>query len=57
MSATRFSGTEMRTEGRGMDPLTARRTWRTPEMIHGFIYFAPEHTHAYAALGLSARAG
>ena len=40
-----------------MDPLTARRTWRTPEMIHGFIYFAPEHTQAYAALGLSARAG
>ena len=40
-----------------MDPLTARRTWRTPEMIHGFVYFAPEHTEAYAALGLSARAG
>ena len=40
-----------------MDPLTARRTWRTPEMIHGFVYFAPEHTQAYAALGLSARAG
>ena len=40
-----------------MDPLTARKTWRTPEMIHGFIYFAPEHTRAYAALGLSARAG
>src|SRR6478735_4948015 len=40
-----------------MDSLTARRTWRTPEMIHGFIYFAPEHTQAYAALGLAARAG
>ena len=36
-----------------MDPLTARRTWRTPEMIHGFVYFAPEPTQAYAALGLS----
>jgi hypothetical protein len=40
-----------------MDPLTARRTWRTLEMIHGFVYFAPEPTQAYAALGLSARAG
>ncbi len=40
-----------------MDPLTARRTWRTAEIIHGFVYFAPEHTQAYAALGLSARAG
>ncbi len=40
-----------------MDPLTARRTWRTPEMIHGFVYFAPEPIQAYAALGLSARAG
>ena len=35
-----------------MDPLTARRTWRTPEMIHGLIYFAPEATEAYAALGV-----
>src|SRR4051812_5577225 len=26
-------------------------------MIHGLIYFAPENTEAYAALGLSARAG
>jgi len=40
-----------------MEPLTARRTWRTAEMIHGFVYFAPEPTQAYAALGLSARAG
>ena len=45
----------MGTEGRDMDPLTARRTWRTLEMIHGFVYFAPEPTQAYAALGLSAR--
>ena len=36
-----------------MEPLTARRTWRTAEMIHGFVYFAPEPTQAYAALGLS----
>src|SRR3954462_11500623 len=40
-----------------MDPLTARKTWRTPELIHGFIYFAPEATEAYAALGVSGRAG
>jgi hypothetical protein len=40
-----------------MEPLTARRTWRTAEIIHGFVYFAPEPTQAYAALGLSARAG
>ena len=40
-----------------MDPLTARRTWRTLEMIHGFIYFAPEAAQAYAALGLSTHAG
>ena len=40
-----------------MDPLTARRTWRTPEMIHGLVYFAPEATEAYAALGVSGRAG
>jgi hypothetical protein len=40
-----------------MDPLTARKTWRTAEMIHGFVYFAPEHTEAYAALGLAARPG
>lgn len=40
-----------------MDPLTARKTWRTPELIHGFVYFAPEPTQAYAAVGLSARAG
>jgi hypothetical protein len=41
----------------GMEPLTARRTWRTAEMIHGFVYFAPENMQAYAALGLSARPG
>jgi hypothetical protein len=40
-----------------MDPLTARTTWRTPEMIHGFVYFATEPAQAYAALGLSGRAG
>ena len=40
-----------------MDPLIARKTWRTPEMIHGFIYFAPEAAEAYAAIGVTGRAG
>src|SRR3954470_6771287 len=40
-----------------MEPLAARRTWRTLEMIHGFVYFAPEPAQAYAALGVSGRAG
>jgi hypothetical protein len=35
-----------------VDPLTARRTWRTVEPLHGTVYFAPEATAAYAALGL-----
>ena len=25
-----------------MNPETARKTWRTAEPIHGFIYFLPE---------------
>ncbi|MFC0106244.1 SCO6745 family protein [Kibdelosporangium aridum] len=36
---------------------TARDTWRTLEPIHGMIYFAPEATEAYKALGLSYHAG
>src|SRR5688500_10009939 len=35
-----------------MDPMLARKTWRTMEPIHGLIYFAPEAGEAYAALGL-----
>ena len=34
-----------------MNPLTARKTWRTAEPIHGFIYFLPEANDAYSALG------
>lgn len=30
---------------------TARKTWRTAEPIHGFIYFLPEAADAYAELG------
>src|SRR6478672_597235 len=35
-----------------MDPLLARKTWRTLEPIHGLIYFAPEAAAAYAELGV-----
>ena len=34
-----------------MKPETARKTWRTAEPIHGFIYFLPEAGEAYDALG------
>lgn len=33
-------------------PLTARRTWRTLEPIHGMVYFVPEGAEIYAGLGL-----
>src|SRR5829696_2808912 len=35
-----------------MDPVVARKTWRTLEPLHGLIYFAPEADEAYAAVGL-----
>jgi len=35
-----------------MEPLVARKTWRTLEPLHGLIYFAPEADEAYAAVGL-----
>jgi hypothetical protein len=40
-----------------VDPLVARRTWRTLEPIHGMIYFAPEAAERYAGLGLRGRMG
>jgi hypothetical protein len=39
------------------DPVTARKTWRTLEPIHGAIYFAPEAVEAYAALGIEGTDG
>ncbi len=39
------------------DPIIARQTWRTLEPIHGMIYFAPEATDAYAAIGVTGRTG
>lgn len=40
-----------------INPVVARKTWRTLEPIHGFIYFAPEAVAAYAALGVTGRSG
>jgi hypothetical protein len=38
-----------------MDPIIARKTWRTLEPIHGAIYFAAEAREEYQALGLDDR--
>lgn len=38
-----------------MDALTARKTWRTLEPIHGAIYFVPEAAEEYRALGIDDR--
>ncbi|NUW43863.1 SCO6745 family protein [Nonomuraea rhodomycinica] len=35
----------------------ARQAWRRLEPLHGMIYFVPEATRRYAALGLEGRAG
>jgi hypothetical protein len=40
-----------------LDPLTARKTCRTVEPIHGMIYFAPEAAASYVSLGLRPEAG
>jgi hypothetical protein len=40
-----------------VDPVTARKTWRTLEPLHGLIYFAPEATEEYAAIGLAPEVG
>jgi hypothetical protein len=40
-----------------MEPLMARKMWRTLEPYHGLIYFAPEATAAYEALGVRGRDG
>ncbi len=37
--------------------LVAHKTWRTLEPLHGMIYFVPEATAAYAALGITGRDG
>jgi hypothetical protein len=40
-----------------MDPVVARKMWRTLEPYHGMIYFTPRATEAYRELGISGRAG
>ena len=35
-----------------LDPVVARKTWRTLEPIHGFVYFSPDAEPAYVAAGL-----
>lgn len=35
-----------------LDPAVARKTWRTLEPIHGFVYFSPDAEAAYVAAGL-----
>jgi hypothetical protein len=35
-----------------MDPVVARKCWRTLEPYHGLVYFTPEATAAYNAIGL-----
>jgi len=38
-----------------MDPLIARKTWRTLEPYHGAIYFVPEAAEEYEAVGVGDR--
>jgi hypothetical protein len=40
-----------------LDPIIARKTWRTLEPIHGVIYFAPEAAERYSALDIDGQAG
>ena len=40
-----------------LDPVIARKTWRTVEPLHGMIYFAPEAAERYSAIGLEGPSG
>ena len=40
-----------------IDPVVARKTWRTAEPIHGAVYFAEEQAEVYGRLGLVGREG
>lgn len=40
-----------------MEPVIARKTWRTLEPIHGMVYFATERDEVYAKLGLRQESG
>ena len=37
--------------------ITARKTWRTVEPLHGMVYFAPEAAESYEQLGLEGQSG
>ena len=40
-----------------VSPVTARKTWRTLEPLHGMVYFAPEAAASYRELGLKGQSG
>ena len=40
-----------------MEPVLARKMWRTLEPYHGLVYFSPEAAAAYAELGVEGQAG
>jgi hypothetical protein len=40
-----------------VSPVTARKTWRTLEPLHGMVYFAPEAAASYRQLGLKGQSG
>lgn len=40
-----------------MEPIVARKTWRTVEPVHSCVYFAPEAFAAYERLGLAGQQG
>lgn len=40
-----------------MEPVLARKMWRTLEPYHGLVYFTPEAEAAYSALGLGGQSG
>lgn len=40
-----------------MEPIIARKTWRTVEPLHGAVYFATERDELYGALGLRPESG
>lgn len=40
-----------------MEPVLARKMWRTLEPYHGLVYFTPEATAVYAELGVEGQGG
>lgn len=40
-----------------IDPVLARKNWRTLEPYHGFIYFSPDAANEYSSLGLPDASG